>query len=325
MNATPAATHAPAASAALDRVALMQTFVHIVEAGSLSAAAQQMSATQPTVSRRLQALERSLGLRLLRRSTHSMQLTEDGERCYARAKELLASWAAFEADLRGAGDEPEGTLRVVVPHALGQHLLVGPMADYLRAYPRVQIDWLLNDRRPDFISDGIDCAIQVGEVTDPSVVAVKLSEVPRIVVAAPSVLSGRSVPAQAAELAELPWLALRTFYRTEVLLTHAKGGESHRVAIRPRMSTDSLYALRSAATMGQGACLISTWLVREDLAQGRLLHLVPDWQPAPLPVYLVYPHARFYPAKLRRFVETMRGVMGERVEALSLVGGGADR
>lgn len=294
------------AAASVDRIGLMQTFVHIVEAGSLSAAAAQMGASQPTVSRRLQALERSLGLRLLRRSTHAMHLTEDGERCFSRAKELLASWQAFEADLRGAGDEPEGTLRVIAPHALGQRLLVGPLAEYLRAYPRVTVEWLLHDRRPDFISDGIDCAIQVGEVTDPSVVAIKLSEVPRIVVAAPSVLAGGAMPTHASELAALPWLSLRTFYHTEILLTHSQTGEAYRVPLRPRMSTDSLYAIHSAAVMGLGACAVSAWLMTDDIEHGRLVRLASRWVAAPLPVYLVYPPARFQPAKLRRFIETMR-------------------
>ena len=301
----------PPSPAAADRIELMQTFVHIVEAGSLSAAAQLTGATQPTVSRRLQALERMLGVRLLRRSTHAMKLTEDGERCYERARELIADWHAFEADLRGVGDEPEGTLRVVVPHALGQTLLVGPLADYLQAYPRVSVEWLLNDRRPDFIAEGVDCAIQVGEITDPMAVAIKLSEVPRVVVAAPSVLAGKEPPAHAAELAGLPWLALRTFYRNELLLTHRPSGETARVAIRPRMSTDSLYALQSAARMGVGACLGSAWLMKEDIATGRLVQLVPQWQVAALPVYLVYPPARFQPARLRRFVETMRAALAD--------------
>ena len=296
----------PTPSPAADRIELMQTFVHIVEAGSLSAAAQQMGATQPTVSRRLQALERSLGVRLLRRSTHAMKLTEDGERCYERARELIADWHAFEADIRGVGDEPEGMLRVVVPHALGQFLLVGPLADYLRAYPRVSVEWLLNDRRLDFIAEGVDCAIQVGEMTDTMAVAIKLSEVPRVLVAAPSVLAGRVTPAHPSELAELPWLALRTFYRNELLLTHPPTSETARVQVRPRMSTDSLYALQSAALMGVGACMGSAWLMKDDVAQGRLVQLVPQWQVAALPVYLVYPHARFQPARLRRFIETMR-------------------
>ncbi len=311
---TPKPTSALVASSS-DRIELMQTFVHIVEAGSLSGAAVLMGATQPTVSRRLQALERSFGVRLLRRSTHAMKLTEDGERCYEHAKELLASWHAFEADLRGTTDEPEGNLRVVVPHALGQHLLLAPMARYLRAWPRVNVEWLLNDRQPDFIADGVDCAIHVGEVTDPSSVAIKLSEIPRHVAAAPSVLEGQSTPSHPSQLSALPWLALRTFYRTEIPLRHSATGEEFRVPIRPRMSTDSLYALHNAAVMGLGVCVASSWLLAEDLAAGRLVELVPGWQPAPLPVYLVYPHARFYPAKLRRFVEVAKEAMKSRVEA----------
>ena len=296
----------PSPNASFDRLTLMQTFVTIVEAGSLSSAAALLGSTQPTVSRRLQALERSLGLSLLQRSTHTMKLTEDGERCFERARELLADWGAFEADLRGDRDEPEGSLRVVVPHAFGQQQLVAPLAGFLQRYPRVSVEWLLHDGEPNFIADGIDCAIRVGEVTDPSVVAIRLSEVPRIVVAAPSVLAGRALPGHATELAELPWLALRTFYRNQIRLTHRRSGEQQTLSIRPRMSTDSLYALRSAACLGLGVGVGSAWLLSEDLAQGRLLHLVPDWQAAPLPVHLVYPYARFYPARLRRFVETMR-------------------
>lgn len=296
----------PAAPATADRLELMQTFIRIVDAGSLSAAAARMGTTQPTVSRRLQALERSLGLRLLQRSTHAMKLTEDGIRCYERAKELLASWETLEADLRGAGDEPEGTLRVVVPHAFGQELLVGPLTEYLNRHARVSVEWLLHDRAVDFIADGIDCAIHVGEVHDPNVVAIRVAEVPRIVVAAPSVLAGLPAPSHPDELARLPWLSLRTFYRTEVSLTHAATGEVQRIVFRPRMSTDSLYALRSAAVNGLGIGVASSWVLHEDIVRGRLLHLVPHWRAAPLPVYLLYPYARFHPARLRRFVELMR-------------------
>lgn len=283
----------------------MQTLVRIVEAGSLSAAAAQLGTTQPTVSRRLQALERMLGAKLLQRSTHAMQLTEEGQRCFAHAKELLQNWDAFEADLRGSTDVPEGTLRVVVPHAMGQQQLVGPLADYLQRHPRVAVEWLLHDRTPDFIADGIDCAIHVGAVDDPSVVAVKLAEIPRIVVAAPAVLGEAALPAHAAELAALPWLALRTFYRNDITLRHTDGTQQ-RLALKPRMSTDSLYALRSAALLGLGVCVASSWAVAEDVAEGRLLHLLPAWRAEPLPIYLVYPYAHFYPAKLRRFVDILR-------------------
>lgn len=296
--------------AIVDRLQLMDTFVRIVEAGSLSAAAAQLGTTQPTVSRRLQALESSLGVRLIQRSTHQMRLTVDGERCFVRAKVLLADWAAFEADLRGAQAEPEGLLRVAVPHAFGQERFVRPLAEFLRENPRVSVEWLLQDEVKDFIAAGIDCAIQVGAPTDPALVAIKLSEVPRIVVAAPSVIGTGTLPAHADELAALPWLALRTYYRNEVALTHAQTGETRRIAIRPRVSTDSLYALRNAALLGLGACVGSAWLVADDIAQGRLLRLTPQWQAAPLPIHIAYPYAAFYPSRLLRFVALMRAAIG---------------
>lgn len=297
-----------------DRLQLMATFVRIVESGSLSAAAAQMQITQPTISRRLQTLERSLGVRLLQRSTHGMGLTLEGERCFERAKELLANWAAFEADLRGAQETPEGLLRVAVPHAFGQEHYVGPLAEFLRACPRVSVEWVLRDEVHDFIVEGVDCAIQVGEPTDPSVVAIKLAEVRRIVVAAPSVLEGQAIPQDANGLQALPWLSLKTYYRREITLTHRRSGESQRIALRPVMSTDSLYALRSAALHGLGVAVGSRWMLTKDLAQGRLLHLAPAWCAQPLPVYLTYPYASFYPSRLLRFVALMRDAIPQTME-----------
>jgi DNA-binding transcriptional LysR family regulator len=288
-----------------DRLLLTQTFIRIVEAGSLSAAAVQMNTTQPTVSRRLQALERSLGLSLVLRSTHSLRLTEAGARYYARARELALAWSEFESDLRGAVDEPQGLLRVVVPHAFGQNHLIGPMTDFLTRHPRVSIEWLLHDTPPDFVAEGIDCAIRVGEVSDPSVVAIRIGEVPRVLVAAPSLLGGRPMPHAPEDLADLPWLALLPFYRKEVRLQHSNG-ETHVLAINPRVTTDSLYALRNTALRGIGVALASEWLLRESITSGEFVHLIPDWHGEPLPVHITYPYAAFYPAKLRVFVDMMR-------------------
>ncbi len=134
---------------------------------------------------------------------------------------------------------------------------------------------------------------------------------PRIVVAAPSLLAGRAPPATAAELHALPWLALSTFYFNAVALSRQAEGKMHRFAIQPRLITDSLYAIRNGALAGFGAALVSTWIVLEDIRQDRLLHLAPDWQGLPLPVYLVYPQASFYPARLLRFLDMMRLAMAQ--------------
>ena len=309
-----ARTSALSLEGASQRFQLMETFVRIVESGNLSAAAAQLHTTQPTISRRLQALERSLEVRLLHRSTHTMRLTVDGERCFKRAKELLASWASFEADVRGAQEEPEGLLRVAVPHAFGQQRLVEPLVRYLNDYPRVQVEWLLQDDVRDFIAKGIDCAIQVGEPNDPAVVAIRLSKVPRIVVGAPSLLAAGRVPQDPDELVALPWMALRTYYRTELTLTHKETGETRRIPIQPRISTDNLYALRSAALLGMGACASSAWLLADDLASNRLIQLAPKWQAHALPVYLLYPHAQYYPSRLVRFIALMREAVSVATE-----------
>jgi DNA-binding transcriptional LysR family regulator len=292
-----------------DRLTLMQTFIRIVEAGSLSAAAAQMNTSQPTISRRLQSLERSLGLALLQRSTHAMQLTDAGSRYYTRARDLLAGWSEFESDLRGSVEEAQGHLRVVVPHAFGQHQLVGPLTDFLQRYPKITVEWLLHDTAPNFIEEGVDCAIRIGGQPDPSSVAIQIAEVPRIIVCAPSLLAGRTPPESPDELNALPWLALRPYYRKEIVLHNTHGAEQT-LAIAPRISTDSLYALRSAMLRGVGIAVCSAWVVEDDLASGKALQLLPDWRAAALPVYLTYPYAAFYPARLRAFIDLMRHSLG---------------
>lgn len=297
----------------IDRIDLMQTFVRIVESGSLSAAAAQLGTSQPTVSRRLQSLEKMLGARLILRTTHAMKLTDDGERCYAQAKLLLERWASLEDQLHGAGDEPVGILRVRAPHAFGQDQLIGPLTRYLQQYPNLTVDWMLNDRTPDFLSEDIDCAIQVGNVADPSMVAVLLAEVPRIVIATPELLQQHPVT-QVSELTKLPWVALSTFYRNDVMLRHDTDGRMESCTIAPRMATDSLYAVRKAALSGLGAGIVSAWVVKDDLEQGTLQHVLPGWNALPLPVYLVYPYSSYYPARLRKFLEVMRGFMPDLAE-----------
>ena len=292
-----------------DRIELMQTFIRIVESGSLSAAAAQLGTTQPTISRRLQTLEQRLGLKLILRTTHALKLTDDGERCYAQARQLLATWHALEDELTVASDDPVGTLRVRAPHAFGQDQLIAPLVDYLRRYPRLNIEWMLNDRTPDFMAENIDCAIQVGAPTDPSVVAILLAEVPRIVVASPGLLARHPPIEQVEQLRDLPWLALTSFYRNEVALQKIDDGQPVNLAITPRLSSDSLYAVRKAALAGMGAAIVSSWVVQQDLAEGRLVQLTPQWQAPPLPIWLTYPWASYYPARLQHFFTMIKAVM----------------
>lgn len=300
-------------SSGTDRIDLMRTFVRIVESGNLSAAALQLNTSQPTVSRRLQTLERMLGVTLILRSTHAMKLTDDGERCYEQAKQLLERWAALEDELRVGDAEPVGRLRVRAPHAFGQNQLIEPLTRYLQRYPHVTVDWILNDTRPDFIAEDVDCVIQVGHDNDPATIKVLLAEIPRIVVAAPSLLEKHPV-SQLQELAQAPWVALSLFYRNEVVLRHGADGSMHHLNIRPRMATDSLNALRMSALSGLGVAMVSSWIVADDLACGELVHVLPEWEAEALPVYLVYPYSSYYPARLRTFIAMIREVVPKFAE-----------
>lgn len=292
----------------IDRVELMRTFVRIVETGSLSAAARQLSTTQATVSRRLQSLETLLGARLLLRTTHATRLTDDGERCYQHARRVIDSWLALEDEVGQAEDEPVGVLRVRAPHAFGQEQLLKPLTEFLQRYPQLSVEWMLNDKSVDFLSDNIDCAIRVGAEVDPATVSVQLAEVPRSIVASPALLARFPKVSKPEDLQALPWIAISTFYQRHVELFDG-AAQPTRIAITPRLSTDSLYVARNTALTGLGVALVSSWTVKEDIQEGRLIPLLSEWQPTALPVHLVYPWSRYYPARLRRFLEMMKQVM----------------
>lgn len=297
------------AALSTDKIELMRTFIRIVEAGSLSSAAGQLGTTQPTVSRRLRALEDYVGGKLFHRTTHHLKLTEIGDKYYAGAIELLANWDSFEAGVMGTVSEPSGKLRVVVPHAFGQDTLIGPLSEFMALHPLINVEWLLHDDRSitDFVTNDIDCAIQVGDKIDDNMVAIRIAEVPRIAVAKPGLFNNLDELNQQPEcLIDAPWLALQTFYRYQVELKHVDSGESRTLPIVPRLYTDSLYALRSAAIAGLGIGIGSEWLLNRDIQEGKLINVLPQWRASSLPVYIIYPYARFYPAKLTAFIQFMR-------------------
>ncbi len=308
------------ATTSFDRIELMRTFVRIVESGSLSAAAKQLNTTQPTISRRLKALEHSIDGRLIHRTTHQLKLTELGQQYYAGARQLLANWDAFESNVSGAALAPEGKLRIMAPHAFGQDLLVKPLTDFMRQFPKLKVEWQLHDDRSltDFIAHDIDCAIQVGDVRDDNLVAIRIADIPRIVVAHPQLLSpDNTLNDNPNELQRYPWLALQTFYTEHIGLTHIETGERRDITFSPRFYTDSLYALRSAAVHGVGVGVGSEWLLNEDIRQGRLVNALPSWRADPLPVFIVYPYANFYPAKLTAFVTFIREQMVNVIHAVT--------
>lgn len=295
-----------AANERIDRLELLKTFARIIEAGSLSAAARQLNTTQATVSRRLASLENILSVKLLLRNTHSLKLTEDGERCYQQGRILLEQWLCLEDQLKTIRHEPIGLLRVRAPHAFGQAQLLSSIFGFLQQYPQVNIEWLLSDEMPNFLADQVDCALHVGNQLDPNSVAVALAQVPRIVVASPKLLANTD---NFAALEQLPWLAINAFYTYNIRLTHTQTGKVQSFAIKPRLFTDNLFVLKNAVMAGVGVAVVSSWLVADEIQTGQLIQLAPEWEAPALPVHLVYPYANYYPERLLAFSTLMKQIV----------------
>ncbi len=168
---------------------------------------------------------------------------------------------------------------------------------------------MLNDNTVDFLSDNIDCAIRVGAeggsghgIRAAGGSAALRGGFPELLAKYPPLTSLEA-------LSGLPWIAINTFYQHEVRLRHLESGQIVSTAITPCLSTDSLYVARNTALAGLGVAMVSSWTVVEDIAAGRLIELFPQWRPASLPVHLVYPWARYYPTRLRKFLDLMREIM----------------
>lgn len=289
-----------------DRLELMKTYIRIVDSKNLSAAAMSLNTTQPTVSRRLKALEKSLGIKLIQRTTHQMQMTEEGRRFYFHAKEIIERWNLVEAEMTGTKTLPTGMLRVQVPHALGIGRFNQVLSKYLQDYEDVDVDWILSDKTPDFISENLDCAIKVGNVDDPTMIAIKIFELPRVIVASNKLIKNPKKYSHPDDLKDLPWLAFKTHYLNAITLNHAKTNEKCTLKIHPRFSTDSLFSMREVVQLGLGVGVLSKWLIEKDLKEGVLVQLCKDWQAMKLPVYLIYPQSRHKPAKLQKFIDLVK-------------------
>ena len=290
----------PTSAAGADRIDLLRTFVRIVESGSLSAAAVQLGTTQPTVSRRLQALERLFGLQLLKRSTHRMTLTDDGQRCFVHAQSLVADWEAIQADLRGEVDVPRGRLRVVVPHAFGQAQLLEPMLQFLARYPQVTLDWMLEDRHPDFIAEGIDCAIRVGYLQNSNLIAKRIGPIYGNLVASPDYIKTRGSPQTPDELVTHQALM------QGMEAWHFMDGDKI-VTVQPqgRFKADNATALAAAAAAGLGIAWLPDCITYDYVASGALVPIMTRYPPPSAGAYVIRPPGQHPVRKVRILTEML--------------------
>lgn len=288
----------------LEDLRLLRAFVRIAESGSISAAGRVLNVSQPTLSRQLGQLERTVGVSLIRRDTHTMSLTAAGRRLIEDAREMLGLAEAASQRLREEQDTPRGHLRVVAVVDFGQWIVPRLLAAFRQRYPHVTAELHLINRPSKFVEEGFDCGVLVGRVTDDSVAVRKIAELSRYLVAAPSLLREKGLPRKPAELRMLPWMgALQPHFYLRDRIQLVKGDEHRVVKLSPVLLLDSVTALREAAIAGAGMTIQPDWLVGDALARGGLIHLLPEWRVPSVDVQVAYAPGRHLPGRVRAFVD----------------------
>ncbi|WP_395172724.1 LysR family transcriptional regulator [Roseibium alexandrii] len=287
----------------LDRLALLETFVRIAEKGTISGAARDLGMSQGSASRQLKDLEERLGVQLVRRTTHSLALTETGLEVLADARELIDGWDTLEEQHAPDTETLRGPLRIVAPIALGQLHLAAIAIGFQAANPNVTINWHLQDEPIRFAEIGCDCWIKVGPVPDDTLIVRRMGQVERLVVGAPSIAK-QFQGSRTDDVRELPFVSLTPFEGVKIRLSRTNDKQCD-LDVSAKLSTNNIMSLKHAALSGLGAAVLPRWFVAAELASGDLIDLFPDWRAAMLDVNLAYLPARHQPRRLSAFIDAL--------------------
>ncbi len=287
-----------------DRLRAMETFVRVAEGGSLSSAARSMGKSLAAVSRTISHLEERLGVRLLHRSTRKLTLTEAGEAFHESAARILGEIDEAELSLGERAAAPRGTVRITAPLLFGRMHVAPVVHEMLARFPDVRAELSLTDRNVNLTEEGIDVAVRIGQLDDSALVARKLAEVARIVCAAPSYLQLRGTPTRPDDLREHECLRF-TGLAPGREWTFMRRGREVRVAIRGRLACNAGEPVIDAARNGAGILIALHYQVADDIAAGRLVRLLPAFEPPPLPVHALYLSRKLMAVRVRAFLDLL--------------------
>ncbi len=286
----------------MDKLTAINTFATVAEEGGFSTAAKELGMSKSQASRQIAALEASLGVQLLRRSTRAVKLTEAGFAYLERARTILSDLAEADSAVAALHAEPAGTLKINAPMSLGVSHLAPAVAEFMLRYPALHIALILNDRFVDPYEEGFDVTLRIGDVPDSSLSARKLAQIEMGIYAAPAYCSARGRPKGPEDLPDHDALYYGPPGPAPKWLIRGSGGEET-VFIRQKMCSNNGDVLRQAAVAGLGIALLPAFIVRRELASGALLQLLDGFEPKPLTFYAIYPPTRFMSAKLRLFID----------------------
>ncbi|HEF4778349.1 TPA: LysR family transcriptional regulator [Burkholderia multivorans] len=291
----------------LNRLAV---FVAVVEAGSLTAAAERLGLAKTVVSTHMQRLESEVGANLLVRTTRRLSVTDAGRAFYDACRDIVqAAETALDAVSSDAGPL-RGTLRVSVPVDYGAQVVAPAVVALRDAHPSLDVELIANDRVVDLVAENLDVAVRIGRLADSNYRAVQLGTYEKWLVASPAFVARYGLPRDPAALAALPFVMLSTLARPHTLeLESARGGKAS-VRCSASVVSNTATACRAIALAGGGFGLLTDFSIADDVAAGSLVRLLPAWRAAPAGIHAVYPSTRLPSPKVRAFIDAMKATIG---------------
>jgi DNA-binding transcriptional LysR family regulator len=290
----------------MDKLHAMAAFVQIADRGSLTGAAEALDTSLSSVVRTLAALEAALGVRLLNRTTRRIALTEEGRAYLERCRRILADVEEAELALGAADPDPSGVLRVTAPVLFGQLHVAPAIAAFLARHRKMQVELTLLDRVVNLVDEGIDVAVRIGALADSSMVAVPVGHIRRVVVASPALLRSAGTPKRPQDLARLPCVRF-TALMPGTTWHFVEGAKPLAVQVGGQFACNQAAACVDACVAGLGFGLFLSYQVRRALEAKALREVLRAFEPPPLPVSLVYPHAKLLSPRVRAFVDSAAG------------------
>jgi len=283
----------------MDRFVAMTAFVTVAELRGFAAAARTLRLSPPAVTRLVAALEDTLSIRLLQRTTRSVTLTDAGARYLEHARRILADVAQAEDVARAARTDPSGRFVVTAPNLFGRREVAPLFSAFLRTHPAVTGELILADRVINLVEEGVDVAVRIGALEDSALQARAVGATRRVLVASPGYLARAKRPRSPEDLARHTLIQLTPLAEWRFV----RDGEERRVAIRPSFLTNSVDAAIDHAVRGGGIASVLSYQVIEHVRARRLELLLPRFEPPPLPIQLVYAGARLHSAATRAFLD----------------------
>ncbi|OSZ73298.1 LysR family transcriptional regulator [Hydrogenophaga sp. IBVHS1] len=283
----------------------MLFFAEVVERGGFAAAGRALGVPKSRLSRRVAELEAQLGVRLLQRTTRKLSLTAIGETYLRHCLALRESAQAAADAVAEVQTEPRGTIRVVCPVTLAQTVLGDVLPIYLARHPQVQVDMEVNNRVVDLVEEGVDVALRVRLTLEESgsLVIKRLDEARSVLVASPALLARQGTPATVEEASRLDSVAMSAIDgAVSIPLSHADGREAV-LQLRPRLIADDLLTLKLAVLGGTGMCSLPDYMCEDELRDGRLVQLLPEWTRPVGVVHAVFPSRRGLSPAVRSFLD----------------------